>query len=58
MTEAIVAITADIAAGSIALGGFGFDSTIEVMSSVVVVQQFRQEVRSGCDEDRERLALR
>ena len=56
--EAIVAITAGIAAGSIALVGFGFDSTIEVMSSVVVVWQFRHEVRSGYDEDRERLALR
>ena len=35
--EAVVAITAGIVAGSIALVGFGFDSTIEVMSSVVVV---------------------
>jgi divalent metal cation (Fe/Co/Zn/Cd) transporter len=56
--EAIVAITAGIAAGSIALVGFGFDSTIEVMSSVVVVWQFRAEDRSGYDENRERLALR
>jgi divalent metal cation (Fe/Co/Zn/Cd) transporter len=56
--EAIVAIAAGIAAGSIALIGFGFDSTIEVMSSVVVVWQFRSEARSGYDEDRERLALR
>jgi len=56
--EAVVAIAAGIAAGSVALVGFGFDSTIEVMSSVVVVWQFRSEVRSGYDEDRERLALR
>lgn len=56
--EAVVAITAGIAAGPIALVGFGFDSTVEVMSSVVVVWQFRGEVRSGYDEDRERLALR
>jgi divalent metal cation (Fe/Co/Zn/Cd) transporter len=56
--EAVVAITAGIAAGSIALVGFGFDSTVEVMSSVVVVWQFRGEVRSGYDEDHERLALR
>ena len=56
--EAIVAITAGIAAGSIALVGFGFDSALEVMSSVVVVWQFRGEARSGYDEDRERLALR
>jgi hypothetical protein len=52
--EAVVAITAGIAAGSIALVGFGFDSTVEVMSSVVVVWQFRGEVRSGYDEDHER----
>jgi divalent metal cation (Fe/Co/Zn/Cd) transporter len=56
--EAVVAITAGIAAGSIALVGFGFDSTVEVMSSVVVVWQFRAEVRSGYDERRERRALR
>jgi divalent metal cation (Fe/Co/Zn/Cd) transporter len=56
--EAIVAITAGVAAGSIALVGFGFDSTIEVMSSVVVVWQFRGEVRAGYDAERERLALR
>lgn len=56
--EAVVAITAGVAVGSIALVGFGFDSTIEVISSVVVVWQFRSEVRSGYDERRERLALR
>jgi divalent metal cation (Fe/Co/Zn/Cd) transporter len=56
--EATVAITAGIAAGSIALVGFGFDSTVEVMSSVVVVWQFRGEVRSGYDERREAVALR
>jgi divalent metal cation (Fe/Co/Zn/Cd) transporter len=56
--EAAVAIAAGIAAGSIALVGFGFDSTVEVMSSVVVGWQFLGEARSGYDEERERLALR
>jgi divalent metal cation (Fe/Co/Zn/Cd) transporter len=56
--EAVVAITAGVAARSIALVGFGFDSMVEVMSSVVVVWQFRGEVRSGYDEGRERVALR
>jgi len=56
--EAVVAIGAGITASSIALVGFGFDSTIEVMSTVVVVWQFRREIRSGYDEDRERRALR
>lgn len=58
VVEAVVAIAAGVAAGSIALVGFGFDSTVEVMSSVVVVWQFRGEARSGYDEDRERRALR
>lgn len=56
--EAVVAIGAGLAAGSIALVGFGFDSTIEVLSAWVVVWQFRAELRGGYDEDRERLALR
>lgn len=56
--EAVVAIGAGIAAGSIALIGFGFDSTIEVGSASVVVWQFRAELRGGYDETRERLALR
>lgn len=58
VVEALVAIGSGIAAGSIALVGFGFDSTIEVMSSVVVVWQFRAEGHSGYDEARERRALR
>jgi divalent metal cation (Fe/Co/Zn/Cd) transporter len=56
--EAVVAITAGVVAGSIALVGFGFDSTIEVMSAVVVVWQFQGELRQGYDEARERRALK
>jgi divalent metal cation (Fe/Co/Zn/Cd) transporter len=56
--EAVVAIAAGIAAGSIALVGFGFDSTIEVLSAFVVVWQFRAELRGGYDDARERTALR
>ena len=58
LVEAVVAVTAGLAAGSIALVGFGFDSTIEVASAWVVVWQFRGELRGGYDEDRERRALR
>ena len=58
VVEAVVAIGAGLAAGSIALVGFGFDSTVEVLSACVVVWQFRSERRGGYDEDRERLALR
>jgi divalent metal cation (Fe/Co/Zn/Cd) transporter len=56
--EAAVAVSAGIAAGSIALVGFGFDSVIEVLSSWVVMWQLRGELRGGYDEDRERRALR
>lgn len=56
--EAIIAISAGIAAGSLALVAFGFDSIIEVLSAWVVVWQFRHELRGGHDEERERRALR
>jgi divalent metal cation (Fe/Co/Zn/Cd) transporter len=58
VVEAVVAVSAGLAAGSIALVGFGFDSTIEVLSAWVVVWQFRGELRGGFDEARERRALR
>lgn len=53
VVEAVVAIAAGAAASSIALVGFGLDSTVEVMSAVVIVWQFR-----GLSEDRERRALK
>ena len=53
VVEAVVAIAAGMAAGSVALVGFGLDSTVEVMSAVVIVWQFR-----GMAEDRERRALK
>lgn len=56
--EAVVAISAGIAAGSLALVAFGFDSIIEVLSAWVVVWQFRGELRGGYDEQRERRALK
>lgn len=51
--EAVVAIAAGSAAGSVALVSFGLDSTIEVGSALVIIWQF-----SGLDQRRERLALR
>ena len=53
VVEAVVAVTAGIAAGSIALVGFGLDSFVEVFAASVVVWQLR-----GASEERERRALR
>ena len=52
--EGVVAVTAGLAAGSIALIGFGIDSSIEVFAASVVVW----ELRGGGSADRRRLALR
>jgi divalent metal cation (Fe/Co/Zn/Cd) transporter len=52
--EAVVAIAAGAAASSIALVGFGLDSTVEVLSASVIVWQMTRPV----PEDREARALR
>ena len=51
--EAVVAVGAGVAAGSIALVGFSFDSLIEVFAAGVVLWQL-----NGLREERERRALR
>ena len=53
LIEAFVAIGFGLAAGSIALVGFGFDSLIEVFAASVVIWELR-----GVGEHRERRALR
>ena len=58
VVEAVVAVLAGIAAQSLALVAFGFDSIIEVLSAFVVVWQFRAELRGGHDAGRERVALK
>lgn len=58
VVEAFVAVGAGIAAGSLALVAFGFDSSIEVFAASVVVWQFRAELRGQVDEGRERRALK
>lgn len=54
VVEAVIAISAGAAAGSIALIGFGLDSIVEVFSGVVILWQFRHAVPQA----RERQALR
>jgi divalent metal cation (Fe/Co/Zn/Cd) transporter len=51
--EAVVAVWAGIAAGSIALIGFGLDSMIEVFAASVVIWEFK-----GASEERQERALR
>jgi divalent metal cation (Fe/Co/Zn/Cd) transporter len=52
--EAIIAITAGVVAGSVALVGFGLDSVVEVSSGLIILWQFRHRM----PESRERQALR
>jgi divalent metal cation (Fe/Co/Zn/Cd) transporter len=44
IVEVVVAIEAGVAASSIALVGFGLDSTVEVLSASVIVWQMTREI--------------
>jgi len=52
--EAVIAITAGLVAGSVALVGFGLDSVVEVSSGLIILWQFRHQL----PESRERQAMR
>jgi divalent metal cation (Fe/Co/Zn/Cd) transporter len=54
VVEAVIAITAGMVAGSIALVGFGLDSVVEVASGLIILWQFRHPL----PESREQTALR
>jgi divalent metal cation (Fe/Co/Zn/Cd) transporter len=54
LVEAVIAITAGLAAGSVALVGFGLDSMVEISSGLIILWQFRHHL----PETRERQALR
>jgi divalent metal cation (Fe/Co/Zn/Cd) transporter len=54
VVEAVIAITAGLVAGSVALVGFGLDSVVEVSSGLIILWQFRH----ALPESRERTALR
>jgi divalent metal cation (Fe/Co/Zn/Cd) transporter len=57
LTEAAVAVSAGLFAGSIALIGFGIDSLIESLSGGILLWRLRQ-AEAETDESRERLAHR
>lgn len=54
VVEAVIAITAGVVAGSVALVGFGLDSIIEVSSGLIILWQFRHPL----PQSREKTALR
>lgn len=54
LIEAVIAITAGLVAGSVALVGFGLDSVVEVSSGLIILWQFRHRL----PESREQQALR
>ncbi len=54
VVEAIVAISAGVVSGSVALVAFGLDSIVEVSSGVIILWQFRHPL----PESRERRALK
>lgn len=56
--EGIVAVLAGLAAGSVSLVGFGFDSGIEVSAALVLAWRLRKERDGGCMQSSDRLATR
>ena len=54
LAEGVIAVAAGLAAGSVALIGFGLDSAIEVSSGLIILWQFRHRL----PESREQQALR
>lgn len=54
VVEAVIAVSAGVVAGSVALVGFGLDSVVEVSSGLIILWQFRHRL----PESRERQALR
>lgn len=54
LIEGVIAVSAGLAAGSVALVGFGLDSVVEVSSGLIILWQFSHRL----PESRERQALR
>ena len=56
--EGILAVAAGLAAGSVSLVGFGFDSAIEVSAALVLTWRLHQERKGGCMQPSDRRATR
>jgi divalent metal cation (Fe/Co/Zn/Cd) transporter len=58
VVEALVALSAGVAAGSLSLVAFGLDSCVEVSAAVVLAWRLAQERRVGCTLPDDRRATR
>ena len=56
--EGVIAVAAGLAAGSVSLVGFGFDSAIEVSAALILAWRLHQERRDGCTQGSDRRATR
>lgn len=56
--EGVVAVVAGVAAGSVSLIGFGFDSAIEVSAALILAWRLRQERRDNCTQPADATATR
>lgn len=52
LAEGVIAVGAGLAAGSVALIGFGVDSFVESVSGSVLIWRLRAEAGGGADEER------
>jgi divalent metal cation (Fe/Co/Zn/Cd) transporter len=58
VVEAVVALSAGVAAGSLSLVAFGLDSCVEVSAAVVLAWRLARERRAGCTLPDDRRATR
>ena len=56
--EGVIAGAVGLAAGSVSLVGFGFDSAIEVSAALILAWRLHQERRDGCTQGSDRRATR
>ena len=58
VVEAVVALAAGVAAGSLGLIAFGLDSCVEVSGALVLAWRLAREERTGCSQPDDRKATR
>ena len=58
VVEAVVALAAGVAAGSLGLVAFGLDSCVEVSGALVLAWRLSREQRTGCTQPDDRRATR